>query len=116
MNNRIRDEDGRFTEKVTDQDVLKVFDYEATDEDPYLTAREITDALAEHFHIDVTPQAVRIRLDAMCEAELVVKRQFGNSVAYRALVGPRLNPDVEERLAERADTPRDEYVRLDRSP
>lgn len=95
MTDRTRDDRGRFAEKVTDQDILKAFDFEASDEDPYLTVREVTDALATHWDVHVTDEAVRNRLDAMVEAEQLVKRTFSrNVVAYRALVGPRLAEEV----------------------
>lgn len=100
-----RDDRGRFSAKMRDQDVLKAFDYEATDEDPFLTATEIAAALDEHFGIEVTVEAVRNRLEAMRDEELVTKRRFGAGVAYRALVGPRLAEDV----AARSDTIRDEF-------
>lgn len=74
MSNRLRDDSGRFTEKVTDQDLLTTFDFEATDEDPYLTVREVTDALATHWDINVTDEAVPNRLDAMVDAEQIVRR------------------------------------------
>lgn len=89
-----RDERGRFDEKVGDQDLLKAFDFEATVDDPYLTVKEITVALATHWGIDVTTEAVRSRLDTMAEADLVTKRAFGPGVAYRANVGPRLSDET----------------------
>lgn len=92
-----RDDEGRFNAKMRDQDVLKAFDYEATVEDPYLTAKEIAAALAEHFDIEVTDEAVRNQLESMRDEELVAKRRFGPGVAYRALVGPRLAEDVAAR-------------------
>lgn len=96
MSGQHRDDGGRFDEKMTDQDILKAFDYETTDDDPFLTAREVTDALADHFEIDVTVEAVRLRLESMHEADTVAKRRFGSSVAYRTLVAPRLAPEVED--------------------
>jgi hypothetical protein len=113
MTTQDRDEDsGRYSEKMRDQDLLKAFDYEATVDDPHLTVREITDALAEHFDIDVTTEAVRARLERMCDGETVAKRDFGGAVAYRALVGPELSDEVKEELAEREETPTDEYIEL----
>jgi len=90
-----RDDKGRFDEKVREQDILKAFDFEATVDDPYLTATEVTAALARHWDIDVTSEAVRTRLEQMREDDLLARRQFGPSVAYRALVGPRLSDEVK---------------------
>jgi len=90
-----RNENGQFEGKMRDQDVLKAFDFEATADDPYLTVSEVVDALATHWDIDVTDEAVRTRLERMREDDLIAKRKFGPGVAYRALVGPRLADDVE---------------------
>lgn len=91
-----RDDDGRFSEKIRDQDVLKAFDAETTDDDPYLTVGEVAEALAEHWDVEVTDEAVRARLERMRDDETVDRRQFGPGVAYRALVAPRLAADVTE--------------------
>ena len=93
-----RNEDGEFVGKMRDQDILKAFDFEATAEDPYLTVSEVADALATHWEIDVTDEAVRFRLERMCENETVTKREFGPGVAYRALVGPKLADGIEASL------------------
>lgn len=93
-----RDDQGRFGSKIRDQDILKAFDFEATVDDPYLTVKEVRAALAEHWDIDVTDEAVRVRLERMIEDETIAKREFGPAVAYRALVGPRLHPDIEAEL------------------
>ena len=90
-----RDEDGQFGEKMSDQEVLKAFDFEATDDDPYLTVSEVRDALDGHWDIDVTDEAVRTRLGRMCDDGTVEKRRFGPGVAYRATVAPRLSDDTE---------------------
>ena len=93
-----RNDRGQFEGKMRDQDLLKAFDFEATAEDPYLTVSEVADALATHWDIDVTDEAVRTRLDGMCDDGTVTKREFGPGVAYRALVGPELADDVEAAL------------------
>lgn len=108
-----RDDHGRFSAKMRDQDLLKAFDFEATDEDPYLTAAEVTDALARHWEIDVTAEAVRERLETMREREFVDRREFGSAVAYRALVAPEPSEGAEMVSAERRTTDRDEFVALD---
>lgn len=107
-----RDDHGRFSRKVSDQDILKAFDFEATVEDPYLTVRELRQALAEHFDVDVTVEAVRYRLDGMTDDETIAKRDFGGAVAYRALVGPRLAPEIAEELAAE-EFDRDEAIPLE---
>ena len=112
MATRKRDDRGRFTRTVSDQDFLKVFDFEATDDDPYLTVSEIADALTTHFYLDVSDEAVRVRLEAMLDAGAVDRRKFGPSVAYRALIGPELAPEVAARSDDRQETPRDEFVAL----
>lgn len=108
-----RDDHGRFETKMRDQDVLNAFDYDATDEDPYLTVKEVTAALAEHFDIEVSDEAVRTRLEALRDDEMVAKRRFGAGVAYRALVAPQLADDVEAMSNERRRTAREEFVPLE---
>ena len=62
-----RDEAGRFERTVTEQDILKVFDYE---DDPVLTAPEVANGLAR-FGKQMTSEGVRKRLVAMAEEGLV---------------------------------------------
>jgi len=57
-------------------------------------------ALSTHWDVDVTDEAVRTRLERMCDDETVARREFGPGVAYRALVGPELAADVEAALDE----------------
>lgn len=90
-----RDTVGRFDTKLREQDLLKVFDYETTLEEPYLTVREIQIALERHFDIEVSDQTVRNHLNTMRETGDVSKRDFGSAVAYRAEVAPELADDVE---------------------
>lgn len=113
MSRQHRNDAGRFGEKMRDQDILKAFDFEATADEPYLMVSEVTDALARHWEIDVSEEAVRQRLADMVEREVVARREFGPSVAYRALVAPRLAEDVQVESDERRETPRDEFVALD---
>jgi DNA-binding Lrp family transcriptional regulator len=112
MATRNRDDRGQFSPKISDQDILKAFDFEARADDPFLTVSEVADALASHFGIDVSDEAVRVRLQAMLDAGDVDRREFGPGVAYRALVGPELADDVATRSDERRETPRDEFVEL----
>ena len=95
-----RNDSGQFEGKMRDQDILKVFDFEATAEDPYLTVSEVADALATHWGIEVTDEAVRTRLEQMRDDDTISKREFGPGVAYRALAGPALADDVEATLEE----------------
>lgn len=100
-----RDDEGRFSEKLRDQDILKAFDFEASADDPYLSVSEVTAALARHWDIEITEEAVRQRLEALCERDAVTKRRFGPGVAYKADVGPRLS----ESVAEDVEAVKDEY-------
>jgi len=85
-----RGEGGEFGEKVSEQDIFKVFD---DSEAPFLTAQEIADELP------ISREAVHHRLQQMREKDLVGKKKTGaRSVGWWAKLGPRLAPDVEERL------------------
>lgn len=112
MATRNRDDRGQFSPKISDQDILKAFDFEATDDDPFLTVSEVAEALATHFGIDVADETVRVRLQAMLDAGDVDRREFGPGVAYRALVAPALASDVAARSDDRRETPRDEFTEL----
>jgi hypothetical protein len=95
MGNRARNDSEKYTDKLTERDVLRAFDYEPTAEAPMLTASEITDAVTEHFDIEVNSETVRRRLREMEDSELVASKEFGASaVGWTALVGPRLSDDV----------------------
>ena len=86
--NQPRDEGGEFGEKVTEQDILKVFD--AT-EDPFLTTSEIAEQLP------VSRQAVHHRLEQMREKGLVDKKKTGaRGAGWWATVAPRLDPEVAD--------------------
>ena len=108
-----RNEKGQFGSKMTDQDVLKAFDYA---EDPMVTAREVRDLLDEEFGIIVTKEAVRNRLQQL-EAEGTVRsKQFGaRAVGWQALVAPRLSEEAADRSERRRETPRDEFVSIEDS-
>jgi hypothetical protein len=99
MSNRARDDTGEYTEKFTEQDLLKAFDYETTAAEPMLTVSDLVAALAEHFDIDVSDQTVRRHLREMEADEVVASKQFGASaVGWTALVGPRLAEDVQSEV------------------
>lgn len=102
MSEQQRDEGGEFAEKVTDQDVLKVFDFA---DEPVLTASEVAAELP------ITREAVGRRLNRMREDELVDRKQTGaRAVAWWATVAPRLSADAR-RHADAAD--RESAVSLD---
>ena len=95
MGNRARNDSEKYTDKLTERDVLRAFDYETTAEAPMLTASEITDAVTEPFDIEVSSETVYRRLHEMEDMELVASKEFGASaVGWTALVGPRLSDDV----------------------
>lgn len=102
-----RDDAGRFEETVTDQEILKVFDYE---DDPVLTAPEVTEGLRRFGH-DLTAEGVRHRLDAMAQQGLVSRKKLGaRAVAWWAEVAPELDPDVADKIEGRKET--EEWVDL----
>lgn len=106
-----RDERGRFGPKMTEQDILKAFDYAA---DPMVTAGEVRDLLDDELGIDVTGEAVRNRLQQLETEGLVRSKRFGaRAVGWRALVAPRLSETAADRSDERRETPRDEFVSLE---
>lgn len=102
-----RDESGRFSEAVSDQQLLKVFDYE---DDPVLTTAEVTEGL-QRFGLDLSTEAVRQRLDWLHEAGLVARKEFGaRAVGWWAEVAPELSDETAERVERRAES--DEWVDL----
>lgn len=108
-----RDDQGQFGPKMTEQDILKAFDYAA---DPMVTAKEVRDLLDEEFGIGVTSEAVRNRLQQLEGDGLVRSKQFGaRAVGWQALVAPRLSEVAAERSVERGESPRDEFVSLEDS-
>lgn len=86
-----RSEGGEFGEKVTEQDILKVFDAAS---DPFLTAGEVADRLP------ISRQAVHHRLEKLREDGRVDKKKTGaRGAGWWATVAPRLDADVAERAA-----------------
>ena len=95
--NRTRDEGGRFSEKVTEQDILKVFDRVG---EP-MTAKELAEELP------ITKDSVTYRLKKMQDDDLVGRKKAGASaVVWWAKVAPGLDPEVAKEVeeAERAMT------------
>ncbi|ESS09356.1 MAG: ribonuclease R winged-helix domain protein [uncultured archaeon A07HN63] len=95
-----RDEAGRFDETVTDQEILKVFDYE---DDPVLTASEVATGL-QRFGVQMTSEGVRNRLDSMADDDFVSRKQLGaRAVGWWAEVAPELAAETAAEVDRRAD-------------
>lgn len=108
-----RDDRGQFGPKMSDQEVLKAFDYA---EDPMVTAGEVRDLLEEEVGVVVTKEAVRNRLKQLEGEGLVRSKEFGaRAVGWHALVAPRLSEEAADRSEERRETAREEFVPLDDS-
>ena len=90
MSESDRDESGRFTETVSEQDILKAFDRA---EAPFLTAAELGEELG------VSRQTANYRLKRMREKGLVDRKETGaRAVAWWATVAPRLSPEARRRV------------------
>ena len=93
-----RDDAGRFEETVTEQEILKVFDYE---DDPVLTAGEVAEGL-RRFGKQLTSEGVRNRLEAMAEDGLVSRKKLGaRAVGWWAEVAPELDRETAETVDSR---------------
>lgn len=80
MSESDRDDQGRFTENVTNQDILKEFDRA---EAPFLTAPELAEGLP------ITRQGATYRLQRMRDDGLVDRKETGaRSVGWWATVAP----------------------------
>jgi len=89
---RTRDEGGKFEEKVTEQDILKIFDRADV---PVLTASDLADGLP------VGRDAVYCRLSDMHDDGLVGKKDAGaRAVVWWAKVAPRLSEEAKQRVEE----------------
>jgi predicted ArsR family transcriptional regulator len=106
MSETDRDESGRFTETVTEQEILKVFDQI---EEPFVTASELADELG------VSRQAANYRLKRMRDNGLVNSKKTGaRSVGWWAEVAPRLSAESKERVSRsREEISRGESVTLE---
>jgi DNA-binding Lrp family transcriptional regulator len=104
MSEKARDDAGQYSSKVTDQDILKVFDFETSSEEPMLKTSEIVNGLVEHFDIHVSGETVRRRLEKMQEEGLVASKQFGaRAVGWTALVAPALSKEIEQSIEQTPD-------------
>lgn len=102
-----RDDAGRFEETVTDQEILKVFDYE---DDPVLTVTEVVDGL-RRFGKHMTSEGVRNRLEDMDDKGLVSRKKIGaRAVGWWAEVAPELDAETAETVDARKGT--DEWSEL----
>jgi len=102
-----RNDTRRFTEAVSDQAILKVFDIEG---DPVLTASEVSDGL-RRFGIQITPEGVRRRLDRMADDGLVSRKQLGaRAVGWWAEVAPEFDEETAATVDERSES--DEWEEL----
>lgn len=102
-----RDDAGRFEETVTEQEMLKVFDYE---DDPVLTASEVAAGL-RRFGKHMTSEGVRNRLEGMAEEGLVSRKKLGaRAVGWWAEVAPELDGETAETVDARKET--DEWSEL----
>jgi len=95
-----RDDTGQFTQSATEQEILKVFDYE---DDPVLTATEVAEGL-RRFRVQITPEGVRNRLEEMDENDLVSRKKVGaKAVGWRAEVTPELDPTTAKTVNSRKE-------------
>jgi len=102
-----RDDTGQFTQSVTNQEILKVFDYE---DDPVLTATEVAEGL-RRFGVRITPEGVRNRLEEMNKNDLVSRKKLGaKAVGWWAEVAPELDSATAETVDSRKES--DEWESL----
>jgi DNA-binding transcriptional ArsR family regulator len=106
MSEQQRDDSGQFSEKVSDNGVLKAFDRVA---DPVMTASELADELP------MTREATTRRLGRMREAGLVDRKKTGaRSVAWWAERAPRISEESAARVERsRQEIERGEFVALE---
>jgi repressor of nif and glnA expression len=84
---RSRDESGRFSSEVTEQEILKIFDRVG---EP-MTAPELADELP------ITKEAVTYRLKKMQEDDLLGRKKAGaRAVVWWAKVAPELSDETEK--------------------
>jgi len=89
--NRARDEGGKFSSEVTDQDILKLFDHVG---EP-MTAPELADELP------ITKEGVTYRLKKMRDKGLVGRKKAGaRAVVWWAKYAPELSDESKARVEE----------------
>lgn len=83
---------GRYEEKVTDNDILLVFERHDA---PFMSAKEVAAELP------VTKSAINHRLNKMRDDGLVAKKKIGaRAVGWWALEAPRLSDSAKRALEE----------------
>ena len=88
MSEQQRDDSGTYTEKVSDQDVLKAFD---TADAPFMTAKELAAVLP------ISQSGVNQRLQRMREQDLVARKETGaRAVGWWATVAPAPSAETLE--------------------
>jgi len=93
-NDRPRGKGGKFKKKVTDQDILKIFDRTG---EP-MTAPELAEELP------ITKSTVTYRLKKMKEDGLIGRKQAGaRAVVWWAKVAPELSDEAKKRVEEARD-------------
>lgn len=98
-----RESGGEFSESVSRQEILLVFDRLA-DEEP-LTTAEVAEELP------IGRRALHDRLEKMCRDGDLGKKDFGNRVVWWAEIAPALDPDLAEELEETDDE--ESYISMD---
>jgi len=98
-----RESGGEFSQSVSRQEILLVFDRLA-DNEP-LTTAEVAEELP------IGRRAVHDRLEKMYRDGDVGKKDFGNRVVWWAEVAPELDPELKDELDETADEER--YLSMD---
>ncbi|WP_373188815.1 hypothetical protein [Halolamina sp.] len=94
---------GEFSESISRQEILLVFDRLA-EEEP-LTTTEVAEELP------IGRRALHDRLEKMSRDGDLGKKDFGNRVVWWAEIAPALAPDLAEELEATADE--ETYVSLD---
>lgn len=90
-------------DELTRQDMLVVFDFDATDEEPYLSVRELQSGLLEHRDVAADRETIRGLLSEMkFDDRAAVCRKRGDEWVWRATVAPRLNSEFAAELDRRA--------------
>ena len=98
-----RESGGEFSESVSRQEILLVFDRLA-EEEPLTT----TEIAAE---LPIGRRALHDRLEKMYRDGDLGKKDFGNRVVWWAEVAPELDPELKAELDETADEER--YLSMD---
>lgn len=98
-----RESGGEFSESVSRQEILLVFD-RLEDEEPLTTA----EVAAE---LPIGRRALHERLQKMYEDGDLGKKDFGNRVVWWAEIAPALDPELEEELDATADE--ESYLSVD---